>query len=203
MIGVLRRLYPRGPASRGVVVDVQGAMLGPDCVLVWRTATGYRCLSRDDAKAIQALLGIVYDGSDWLFEPSLRIAKALNDDQVALAQIHGLHIPVSELDDWQLSRLAGSAPLSKAYNPDQPRVPAGQPGGGQWTSDDESPSDPPDDAGSRGFEAHLINVAYPLSQEMWEVARRLYRLYQDSGGAIATLREYLADRGLKLDELRT
>jgi hypothetical protein len=28
-----------------------------------------------------------------------------------------------------------------------------------------------------------------------------YRLYRDSGGAIANLREHLADRGLKLDEL--
>ncbi len=32
----MRRLDARGPASRGVVVDADGAMLGPDCVLVNR-----------------------------------------------------------------------------------------------------------------------------------------------------------------------
>jgi hypothetical protein len=190
MIEVLRRLHSRGPTSRGVVVDAQGAMLGPECVLVCRTATGYRYLSRDDAKAIQALLGIECDRRDWLFEQCRRIAKALDNGELALAQIYGLHISVSELDDRQLSRIAAKARCIKAgFNPDEPRIPAGQSGGGQWTSDDQSPDEPPDDAGSRGFEAYLVNVGYPLSQEMWEIARRLYRLYRDGGGAIATLRE--------------
>jgi len=33
----MRRLHPRGRESRGVAVDADGAMLGPDCVLVRRT----------------------------------------------------------------------------------------------------------------------------------------------------------------------
>jgi hypothetical protein len=49
----MRRLDSRGPASRGVVVDAEGAMLGPDCVLVRRTAAGYRCLHPAEAAAIQ------------------------------------------------------------------------------------------------------------------------------------------------------
>ncbi|MGC2415824.1 MAG: hypothetical protein WA459_24395, partial [Stellaceae bacterium] len=120
---------------------------------------------------------------------------------------------------------------------DQPRVPAGNPDGGQWTGGDgggsestggsggPGPSDlgaggdansepavhpgdavpwevaAPPDPGMQGFNAHLIEVGYPLSQEMWAVARNLYRLFRDSGGDIAALRAYLEDRGLQLDEL--
>jgi hypothetical protein len=179
-------------------------MLGPDCILVRRTAAGYRCLSRDDAKAIHDLRAVECDGADWLFEQCRRIARALDDGQVALAQICGLRIPVSELDEPQLTGLAAASSLIKAnYHPDQPRIPAGQPGGGQWTSGDDGSgaAERPDDAGSRGFDAHLEHIGYPLGQEMWEIARGLYRLYRDSGGDIAILREYLADRGLKLNDL--
>jgi hypothetical protein len=53
----------------------------------------------------------------------------------------------------------------------------------------------------QAFDAHLIEVGYPLSQEKWAAARDLYRLFRDSGGDIAALRAYLEDRGLQLDEL--
>jgi len=52
----MRRLDARGPASRGVVVDAEGAMLGPDCVLVRRAAAGYRCVRPEEAAAIQKML---------------------------------------------------------------------------------------------------------------------------------------------------
>lgn len=39
-----------------MVVDAEGAMPGPDCVLVRRTGGGYRCLSREKAAAIQQVL---------------------------------------------------------------------------------------------------------------------------------------------------
>lgn len=34
----------RRPDSRGLAVDAEGAVLGPDCVLVQRTSTGFRPL---------------------------------------------------------------------------------------------------------------------------------------------------------------
>jgi len=52
---------------------------------------------------------------------------------VALAQIYGLQIPVGELDDGALQRLDTALRLAKGgFNPEQPRVPAGQPHG-EWT----------------------------------------------------------------------
>jgi hypothetical protein len=53
----------------------------------------------------------------------------------------------------------------------------------------------------REFNAHLVEVGYPLSQEMWSAARDLYRLFRDSGGNLEALYGYLRDRGLRLDEL--
>lgn len=38
MPAALRRLHPRGRASRGIAVDADGAMLGRDCVPVRRVA---------------------------------------------------------------------------------------------------------------------------------------------------------------------
>src|SRR5579864_6757373 len=87
----MRRLDARGSASRGVVVDAEGAMLGPDCVLVRRTAAGYRCLHPAEAAAIQkALFGAEEGDTSRLFVVSRGIAKALNDGERALAQIYGL-----------------------------------------------------------------------------------------------------------------
>ena len=61
-------------------------------------------------------------GSDWLFRQCCRIAKALADGHMALAQIHALFIPTNGLDDGQLTQLALVAPLIKTnFNPDEPR----------------------------------------------------------------------------------
>jgi hypothetical protein len=131
----MRRLHPRGTASTGITVDPDGAMLGPDCVLVRRTADGYRCVSRGEAGALQEFL--FGDGmeSGWLFGQCRRIVKALDSQEIALAQIFGLRIPIDELGGEQLTRLARAAPFIKAnFNPDEPRIPAGQPGGGEWTT---------------------------------------------------------------------
>ena len=49
-------------------------------------------------------------GSDenWLFHQCQRISDALNKGEVALAQIYGLRIPISELDEPRLKRLASA-----------------------------------------------------------------------------------------------
>jgi hypothetical protein len=71
-----------------------------------------------------------------LFHQCRRIAGALDEGELALAQIYGLHIPIGDLDDQQLKRLAILSIFTKAgFDPDEPRVPKGDPRGGQWTND--------------------------------------------------------------------
>lgn len=134
MLAGMRRLHARGHSSRGVAVDADGAMLGPDCTLVRRTPTGFRCLAPDEAAAIQAAALGADREPGWLFDQTRRIADALAKGEVALAQIYGLRIPVADLDDPTLRHLAAASRLVKAnFDPAQPRVPAGNPDGGQWT----------------------------------------------------------------------
>jgi hypothetical protein len=150
----MRRLHPRGAANRGITVNADGAMLGPDCVLVRRTAQGCRCIGCDEAAVLQHFLFAGAVEPDWLFQQCGRIAKALDNGEIALAQIYGLRIPIDDLDSGSLARLGAAAPLIKAnFNPDEPRVPAGQPGGGEWTTGGgaEAPTIVPPNAGHDGF----------------------------------------------------
>ena len=194
----MRHLYGRGPDSRGPAVDADGAVLGPDCILVRRTPEGYRCADLDE---IRIALAVAY-GDDRhasaVFAGDCRIAEALADGEIAFAPIVGLHLPLPDLDAAGLQRAARIASLIKAnFNPAQPRVPAGSPEGGQWTGDGQST----DSGGSSGLRTYLIRTGYTLEPEMWRVLRDLYRLSMSSGGNLGALRDYLADRGLRLGEL--
>jgi hypothetical protein len=133
MLENMRSLHPRGAANRGICVDAEGAMLGPDCVLVRRAPGGFRSIERDAASTVQKGLFDADCDDDWLFQQCRRIAEALDKGEIALAQIYGLRIPVGDLDDGQLKRLA-AARFSKTFNPDEPRVPKGDPHGGEWTT---------------------------------------------------------------------
>ncbi len=133
MLESMRRLHGRGRDSRGIVVDAEGAMLGPDCLLVRCTPAGFRCLAPDEADAIQTVVLGPGHEPEWLFEQTSRIAAALANGDTALAQIYGLRIPVGEFDNATLRRLAATARLVKAnFDPNQPRVPKGEPDAGQW-----------------------------------------------------------------------
>jgi hypothetical protein len=139
MIENMRRLHPRGAANRGVCVDAEGAMLGPDCILVRRTPHGFRALERGHAAALQRCVFDLARDDDWLFRQTQRVTDALDRGEIALAQIYGLYIPVSDLDDRQLKRIATISALCKAsYDPDEPRLPQGDPHGGEWTTGDPS-----------------------------------------------------------------
>jgi hypothetical protein len=134
MLDTMRQLYPRGPVNRGICVDPDGATLGPDCVLVRRTRSGFRPIERGDASMLQkCALGADRD-QDWLFRQCQRIADALNRGEIALAQIHGLYIPIGELDDRQLRRLATIRFAKAGFNPDESRLPKGDPHGGERTT---------------------------------------------------------------------
>jgi hypothetical protein len=113
----MRRLHPRGAASRGICIDAEGAVLGPDCVLVRRTPRGFRSIERDEASSPQKCL---LDGDrdhDWLFRQCQRIADELDRGELALAQIFGLHIPIGTLDDRQLARIARIGLAKAGFNP--------------------------------------------------------------------------------------
>lgn len=129
VFATLRGLGARGPQSRRVVVDADGAMLGPDCVLVRRTSAGYRCISFDEAARIQNVLRHQFETPDWLFWQCCRIARALDEGQLSVAQIYALFIRTEPLDDGQVNQLAALAPVVKAsFNPDEPRD-----AHGRWT----------------------------------------------------------------------
>lgn len=147
MLENMRRLHSRGAGSRGISVDVDGAMLGPHCALVQRLpGGGYRGLERDAASVLQKAVFNDNREPDWLFRQTDRIAHALDKGEIALAQIYGLYIPIGELDDRQLAKTSAAARLTKSgYNPDEPRIPRGNPLGGEWTTGDTgSAGDGPD-----------------------------------------------------------
>lgn len=140
MLQHMRRLHPRGAANRGICVDADGAMLGPDCVLVGRvghTEQGFRPLERERASAVQKCALNDAPGEDWLFRQCQRISDALNKGEVALAQIYGLRIPVAELNDQRLEHLASTGITKWDFNPAEPRIPKGDPRGGEWTTGDD------------------------------------------------------------------
>ena len=112
-------------------------MLGPVCVLVRRTSRGFRGIERDHAEALQKCALVEGRDRDLLFCQSQRIAEALNKGEIALAQIYGLHIPVADLDDQQLTRISRIG-FARGYNPDEPRLPKGDPHGGEWTTGEAS-----------------------------------------------------------------
>lgn len=128
-------------------------MLGPACVLVARTPTGFRSVGRDDAAGLQKSAFEGGGDRDWLFSQCRRIADALGRGQVALAQIYGLRIPVGELDDLRLRRIALSRIAKVGFDPDEPRLPQGDPHGGEWTSGGDGSGAPGSRADATATEA--------------------------------------------------
>jgi hypothetical protein len=178
----MRRLHPRGTENRGICVDTEGAMLGSDCVLVRRTSRGYRAIDREDASALQKCVFGAARDQDWLFRQCQRIADALDKGDLALAQIYGLHIPIDELDARQPARIS----LIKAgFDPDEPRIPEGDPHGGEWTtgsSDDEEQFGSPTD------------VAYPGTYHNWVVAQ-VAEHWRAKGAKVLTSVDLVARNG--------
>lgn len=142
MFDNMRRLHPRGVANRGLCVDAEGAMLGPACVLVSRMRSGFRAIDRDEAAAVQRLMFGGGRDHDWLFQQCQRIAGALDKGELALAQIYGLRIPIGDLDDEQVRRIAGISLAKAGFNPNERRIPKGERHGGEWTTSGNQNSEP-------------------------------------------------------------
>ncbi|HLG86275.1 MAG TPA: hypothetical protein VKZ79_03660 [Alphaproteobacteria bacterium] len=127
----LRRLHARGALSRGLTVDPDGVMLGPDCVLIRRTDAGYRVANPVETEAV--LRYALRNRDDFADLPLRldRIARALEAGDLAKAQILGLQLGFDDLDDDKLRRLdVGATLVKEGYDPNQPRDEDGR-----WTSD--------------------------------------------------------------------
>src|SRR5689334_16252275 len=82
-------------------------------------------VSPDETDLVQAVLFGPGSGPHWLFEQTCRIRGMLATDEIALAQIYGLGISVSELDGAVLSHFAATAGLKGEFRSRQPPAPRG------------------------------------------------------------------------------
>lgn len=156
-----RRLYDRDGNARGLVVDRDGVLLGPDCPLVEKGQGGFRTI---DLSLARRLLHDVfaYDEDPRPFVGLCRaIGKALDDGNLLRAQLLGLQMPVGLLESDHLSRLGCFALMAKAgFDPDQPRA-----ANGEWAGSEASPAS----AGGRKSHGVVIHgdgqAAYDRSAE--------------------------------------
>lgn len=138
-LGRWHRLVPRGAA--GLSCDETGVALGPVSLIDRIDATGKARYVLRPTVEIARKLGLAYrDMSEAEFDRCLvgldRIAKAFEHDEAALAMIIAVQLRLPEIDAIGMAKLAAATDLHK-YSPDQPRVPAGNPDGGQWASGQE------------------------------------------------------------------
>jgi hypothetical protein len=133
MFAEMRRLHERGPGCRGLVVDTDGVMLGPDCVLVRRTARGFEAA---DSQQLAALTKSVFAEDARLRRlPQVLagVVTALEAGDLVKAQLLGLALRLGKLDDAQLHRLSRPVDLAKdeaSFDPNQPRDERGR-----WTTE--------------------------------------------------------------------
>jgi hypothetical protein len=182
MAGPIFRTYSLAPrGGPGLACDDEGLALGPVTLAkkVHDDAGGrrYRLLSLEDA--IQAL-GLAYGQMpDPVIERRCRglarVTQLLGTGSDALARIHAVLLGFPEIAPDGMAKLATVASLRKS-NPgweDEPRVPAGNPDGGQWTTDgdDGDRTDPSDE--------HV--AMSPECEEEWAAARLRCLDYQQRG----------------------
>jgi hypothetical protein len=106
------------------------------------------------AKAVRTLTAP--NGDDPLRQRRAEIA-AIRQDLEALAR----EIPRAFKEASALVKAELRAALAKKYNPDQPRVPAGNRDGGQWTSDGNTASEALSDQSVRGIgDTHEPRIRY-------------------------------------------
>jgi hypothetical protein len=132
------RLSARGEA--GLSCDQDGVALGPVALIAaQKTASGkarYRLRSAEElAKTFALAYGPKPPGILARWQAGLnRVAQALDQGHAALAAIAAVQLGLPEIGPEAMAKLARSS-LAKAFNPDEPRVPAGDPAGGEWTGD--------------------------------------------------------------------
>jgi hypothetical protein len=155
------RLAHNHDLMRGLSCDEDGVFLAGDVPLICRASTA----STDPSYAprpsseLEILLAAAY-GDEWDFSTQIAglqlVARYINEEKWALAKIASVHLRLSEIsDDLGLAKLlateAGylakdcsscgqksdhkSRAVAKRDVSAEPRIPAGESGGGEWTSD--------------------------------------------------------------------
>ena len=124
----------------GLICNAEGVFFGRNVPLLAAfVLPGGRKLFKPRPAAEVALIfraayGEAYDGNPRM--GGLRAAaNALNDRNLALAMIATVQMSLPDLaDELAVGRVARAERLLKAgYDPNQPRVPAGNPDGGEWS----------------------------------------------------------------------
>jgi len=138
--GYFRLAGPRGDGRHPYVND-DGAFIGRGVPLLERNALG-RWQPRDET-VLERLLALGYGVAvelEWRGAYLRHVAAALNEGNIALAGISLLRMQLGALPSAEHARrMAAVDGLLVKDNPDwadEPRVPAGNPDGGQWTDED-------------------------------------------------------------------
>jgi len=133
-LGTWHRLTPRG--GNGLACDRDGVALGPVAlVTTQKTTSGKVRYHLRPAKELEKAFAFAYGpkppGTFVRWHQGLnRVAQALDQGQGALAAISAVQLGLPEIAPERMAKLARSS-LTKAYNPDEARVPAGDPAGGE------------------------------------------------------------------------
>ncbi len=133
------RLYPRG--GTGLTCDGNGVALGEvELAKVSVTRGRLRCAVRP-IEEIAFILELAYgdvrpETSGRVHRRLRRIAAHLEASELAHAEIEALMLGLPRLTQEAIAKLTSAGGLRKGnWWLDEPRIPAGQTGGGQWTTD--------------------------------------------------------------------
>jgi hypothetical protein len=140
-LAAMYRLAPRG--AGGLACDAAGVALGPaELARVGADSKGRRRCEVRPGRGLGRILSAAYgpqpeDVILRLHRGLRRAATAIEAGDLCLAGIETVLLGLPDLTPQALAKLAEVAELEKGGTAwqDEPRVPAGQPGGGQWTTD--------------------------------------------------------------------
>jgi hypothetical protein len=187
-------LVPRG--GPGLTCDEDGLALGP-ITLAKKAGDDagnrhYRLLPLDDmVKALRLAYGTMPDAIiERRCRGLARVAQLLGVGADALARIYAVLIGFPEIVPEGMAKLTAAASLRK-YNPDwedEPRVPAGNPGGGQWTNDADGSGGNDEQSGSP------IDVAYQGAYHD-QVVAQLAEHWRAQGNKVLTSVDLIARNG--------
>ena len=174
---VLYRLGQMSGDGLHPYVGRDGAFLGCGTPLLEKDARG-RWRPRPRA-VLEKLLAVGYGAPCDLADrmPGLAsLAGSLDRGEDCRAAIALLHLRLSPLPDLAAGQRMAKADALGKYNPDQPRVPAGNPGAGEWTTADGGAG-----GGNPGSDAGPRLAMSPECQEEWAQAYGSCRELEDKG----------------------
>jgi len=127
-------------SQEGLLVDINTGIMRRDRLLVQSGPGGMVFLGFGRRAAQLDRFAFGDDDDPDLFIVRCRhIAEIIENGELAKAERLGVPPAILAIDDRALRRLAIAEALAKAgFNPGEARVPAGNPGGGDWTSGDAS-----------------------------------------------------------------